>query len=111
MMNLQEHIRRVIKEETKIPISLRRRFKHLDDEVDFRMRRVYTPDNICRFESDEELLEVMSDAVIDSMYYTHFSDIDDNSKEWGIMYRTMIEYINDKYCEKIKKYYHINCGN
>jgi len=26
------------------------------------------------------------------------------------MYRTMIEYINDKYGEEIKKYYHINCG-
>jgi hypothetical protein len=110
-MNLQEHIRRVIKEETKIPISLRRRFKHLDDEVDFRMRRVYTPDNICRFESDEELLEVMSDAIVDSMYYTYFNDVDDSSKEWGMMYRTMIEYINDKYGDKIKEYYHINCGN
>jgi hypothetical protein len=110
-MNLQEHIRRVIKEETKIPISLRRRFKHLDDEVDFRMGRVYTPNNICRFESGEELLEVMSDAVVDSMYYTYFSDVDDNSKEWGMMYRTMIEYINDKYGDKIKEYYHINCGN
>lgn len=110
-MNLQEHIIRVVNEETKIPISLRRRFKHLDDEVDFRMGRVYTPNNICRFESGEELLEVMSDAVVDSMYYTYFSDVDDNSKEWGMMYRTMIEYINDKYGDKIKEYYHINCGN
>jgi hypothetical protein len=53
----------------------------------------------------------MSDAVVDSMYYTYFSDVDDSSKEWGMMYRTMIEYINDKYGDKIKEYYHINCGN
>lgn len=111
MKNLQEQIRKILKEETKIPINLKRRFRYLDDEVVFRIKRIYTPNNICRFESDEELLEVMSDAVIDSMYYTHFSDIDDNSKEWGIMYRTMVIYINDKYGEEIKKYYRINCGN
>jgi hypothetical protein len=110
-MNLQEHIRRIIKEETKIPKMLRRRLDHLDDEVYYRMGRVYTPNNICRFESGEELLEVMSDAVVDSMYYTYFSNVDDNSKEWGIMYRTMIKYIDDKYGDKIKEYYHINCGN
>jgi hypothetical protein len=110
-MNLQEQIRKVLREETKIPVRLRRRFEHLDDEIDFRMRRIYTPKDICRFRSGEELLEVVSETVIDAMYYTYFSDVDGNSKEWVIMYRTMIEYINDKYGEEIKKYYHINCGN
>jgi hypothetical protein len=104
-------IKTILKEETKIPTRLRRRFKHLDDEIDYRIRRVYTPKIICRFESDEELLDVVTEATIDSMYYTYFSDVDDNSEEWVIMYRTMIEYINDKYGDEIKQYYHINCGN
>jgi hypothetical protein len=110
-MKLQEQIRKVLKEETKLPIRLLRRFEHLDDEIVFRIKRIYTPKDLCRFRSSEELLEVVSDSTIDAMYWTYFSDVDDNSKEWGIMYRTMIEYINDKYGEEIKKYYHINCGN
>ncbi|NDA78910.1 MAG: hypothetical protein EBY07_14235, partial [Actinobacteria bacterium] len=74
----------------------------VDDEVEFRIKRIYTPNDICRFRSGEELLEVISDDVTDTMYWTYFSHIDDNSKEWGIMYRTMVEYINDKYGEEIK---------
>jgi hypothetical protein len=110
-MNLQEHIRRILQEETKIPISLRRRLHYLDDEVQMIIRTTYTPKDLCRFRSGEELLEVISNDTTEEMYYTYFSDVDDNSKEWGMMYRTMIEYINDKYGDKIKKYYHINCGN
>ena len=90
-MKLQEQIRKVLKEETKLPIRLLRRFEHLDDEIVFRIKRIYTPKDLCRFRSSEELLEVVSDSTIDAMYWTYFSDVDDNSKEWGIMYRTMIE--------------------
>jgi len=109
--NLQEHIRKVLHEETKIPMMLIRRLHYLDDEVQVRMRRFYTPKDICGFRSGEELLEVISNDTTEEMYYTYFSDVDDKSKEWGMMYRTMIEYINDKYGDKIKEYYHINCGN
>jgi hypothetical protein len=110
-MNLQEHIRRVIREETKIPTMLLRRLHLLDDEVELKIKINYTPFYICKFESGEELVEVITDASIDSMYWTYFADVDDNSKEWGMMYRTMVKYINDKYGDKIREYYHINCGN
>jgi hypothetical protein len=110
-MNQQQQIKRILKEETQTPQILLRRLHFVDDEVEFRIKRIYTPNDICRFRSGEELLEVISDDVTDTMYWTYFSHIDDNSKEWGIMYRTMVEYINDKYGEEIKKYYHINCGN
>lgn len=50
-------------------------------------------------------------TVIDSMYYSYFSDIDDNSGEWGEIYYEMFKYIEMKYGDKIKEYYHINCGD
>jgi len=110
-MNLQEHIRRILKEETKINIRLRRRIAMLDYEVESRLGSIYRPDNICRYESGEELLDVVGEAAIESMYWNYFADIDDNSGEWGEIYYDMVKYIKDKYGEKIKEYYHINCGN
>ena len=109
-MNLQEHIRRVIREETKIPTMLLRRLYYLDNEVDLLMRTI-TPKATCTFRSGEELLEIVSSTVIKTIYWTYFADVDDNSKEWGLMYRTMVKYINDKHGDNIKEYYHINCGN
>ena len=107
--DLQEQ--RIIEEETKMNIRLRRRLAMLDYEVEHRLRTIYRPDNICRYESGEELLDVVGEAAIESMYWNYFADIDDNSGEWGEIYYDMVKYIKDKYGEKIKEYYHINCGN
>ena len=111
-MNLQEQIRRILKEETKMNTRLRRRLGMVDDEFHRLMSAVYRPDIICGYyRSGEELLDVVGEAVIEFMYYNHFADIDDNSGEWGEIYYDMVKYIKDKYGEKIKEYYHINCGN
>ena len=110
-MNLKEHIKIILLEETKISPSLKRRLSSLDDEFNRLMSSVYRPDNICRYKSGEELLDVVGEAVIEFMYYNHFADIDDNSREWSEMYYGMVNYIKDKYGEKIKEYYHINCGD
>ena len=111
-MNLQEQIRKILKEETNTNIRLRRRLNMLDYEVESRLRSNYRPDNICRwYKSGEELLNVVIETVIESMYYNYFSNIDDNSGEWGEIYWYMVKYIRNKYGDKIKEYYHINCGN
>jgi hypothetical protein len=109
--DLQEQIRRILKEETKMNTRLRRRLDMLDYEVEHRLSVIYRADTICRYESGEELLDVVSEAAIDSMYWNYFANIDDNSREWSVMYYGMVEYIKDKYGEKIKEYYHINCGD
>ena len=109
-MNLQEQ--RIIEEETKMNIRLRRRLGMLDYEIESKMRAVYRPDNICEnYISGEELLDVVGEAAIDSMYWNYFANIDDNSGEWEEIYHDIVKYITDKYGEKIKEYYHINCGD
>lgn len=110
-MSLQQTIRRILKEETKMNIRLRRRLDMLDYEIEYRMGKIYRPDNICRYESDEELLDVVSEAAIDSMYWNYFANIDDNSGEWAEIYYDMVKYIRHKYGEKIKEYYRTNCVN
>lgn len=92
-------------------IRFRRRINMVDWEVEYKLQTIYRPDNICRYISGEELLNVVGAASIESMYWNYFSDIDDNSGEWAEIFYDMVEYIKNKYGEKIKEYYHINCGN
>ena len=90
---------------------LRRRLGMVDNEFYRLMSAVYRPDNICRYRSGEELLDVVGEAVIEFMYYNHFADIDDNSGEWAEIYWDMVKYVRKKYGEQIKKLYNDNCGS
>jgi len=110
-MNLQEHIRRILKEETEKNTYLRRRIDMLDYEVEYRLDRIYTEGNICQYENEDELLDVMIEASIDSMYWNYFANIDDNSKEWSELYHDMYEYLTDKYGDEIRNRYINNCGS
>jgi hypothetical protein len=107
---LQEQIRRILKEETKIKPFIRRRLGMLDYEVEYRLSAIYRPDNICQYKNGDELVEVVMEAAIDSMYFNYFYT-DDNSGDWVNMYYDMVKYIRNKYGDKIKEYYHINCGD
>jgi hypothetical protein len=109
--DLQEQIRRILKEETKINIYLRRRLGVIDNEFYRLMKEVYMPDNICRHITGEDLLDRIIQSVIDFMYFNHFSNLDDNGKLWNEIYNDIENYIKDKYGEKIKEYFHINCGD
>jgi hypothetical protein len=109
-MNLQQTIRKVLREETKISPYLRRRIDMLDYEVESRVGRVYRPDNICKYESAEELLNVIVEAAIDSMYWNYLSNVDTNSSEWVNIYNEMVNYLEDKYGKKLLTYYNDNCN-
>jgi hypothetical protein len=108
-MNLQEHIRKVIREDRKASSYLRRRIDMLDYEIESRLDNEYTPTNICRFKSGDELFETIMEDSIDSMYFNYFYNIDDNSGEWAHEYLDMVLYLRDKYEDKIKGYYRVNC--
>jgi len=109
--NLQEQIRRILKEETDKNAYLRRRIDMLEYEVEYRLGRIYTEGNICQYENEDELLDVMIEASIDSMYWNYFANIDDNSKEWSELYHDMYEYLTDKYGDEIRNRYINNCGS
>jgi hypothetical protein len=115
-MKLQEQISRIHSMmglvETKMNARLRRRVKHLDDEVERVILLIYGPKIVCSYKSAEELFEFVVEDTIDSMKWTYFSELSDkNTGEWGEIYYDMYKYLKNNYTDKIKEYYHINCGN
>ena len=105
-MNPQEHIR-------KPSPYLRRRLDMLDYEVEKNLYgQPFGGINICIFfKSDIEYFESIMENSIDAMYYNYFSHIDDNSGEWAHEYLDMVNYIRNKYQDKIIKHYDDNCGS
>jgi hypothetical protein len=112
-MNLQEHIKRILREERKLSSFLIRRLDMLDYEVEKNLYgSPFGGSNICIFfKSDVEFFESVMENSIDAMYYNHFSHIDDNSGEWAHAYLDMVDYIRNKYKNKIIKHYDDNCGS
>jgi hypothetical protein len=111
-MNLQEHIRKVLREDRKLSNFLKRRLKNLDYEVDSRLNNTFGGHNICIFfKSDIEYFETIMENAIEAMYYNYFSHIDDNSGEWAHEYLDMVDYIRKKHKDKIMKHYDDNCGS
>ena len=111
-MNLQEHIKKILREERKLSSSIIRRLDMLDYEVKKNMKGPLTGSSICIFfKSDIEYFESVMENSIDYMYYKHFSHIDDGSGEWAHTYLDMVDYIRKKYKSKIMKHYDDNCGS
>jgi len=111
-MNLQESIRRILKEDRNISNFLRRRLDMLDYEVERGLNGPFGGANICIFfKSEEDFFESVMENAIDAMYYNYFSHIDDNSGEWANEYLDMVYYIRNKYKDKIMKHYDDNCGS
>jgi hypothetical protein len=115
-MKLQEQISRIHSMmglvETKMNARLRRRVKHLDDEVERVIGILYKPEIVCSYESAEELFEALVEDTIDSMKWTYFFEVSDkNTGEWGEIYYDMYKYLKNNYTDKIKEYYNTNCGN
>jgi hypothetical protein len=46
------------------------------------------------------------------MYWDYFADkLDDDSDEWGQMYRFIERYVKNKFGDKLREHYHIQCGD
>ncbi len=111
-MNLQENIKRILREDRKLSNFLKRRFDMLNYEVESRLNNTFGGGNICIFfKSEEDFFETIMEESIDFMYYNYFSNIDDNSGEWAHIYLDMVNYIRKNYQYKIMKHYDDNCGS
>jgi len=110
-MNLQESIRRILREERKPSLKIRRRTHLIDKEVQNLIRSVYTPNKICKnYTGGIELVAVISHAVIENLYFnTFYETMADDSKDWEEIADYIWDYIHEKYGKEIDNYYHINC--
>ena len=53
---------------------------------------------------------VVSQWVIEQMYYNHFSDVDDTSEEWKEMYGVMESYIDAVHGKTIRDFFTNRCS-
>ena len=97
-MNLIETIKKIIKEETKIPISLRRRMNYLDDEDTLSKLK---KNSITKYPSIEESIETgFLDVAHDIVPYDEDMDEDEL-----MSYVSMVEdYLYQKYYDIVKEY-------
>ena len=111
-MNPQESIRRILREETSNPINLiLRRLESLDWLVEFSVREIERQYNgICNVRTPENFVEIVIEKTGDGMYWDYFANtIDDDSDEWNEMYRFISIYVEQKFGDKLKQYYHTQC--
>ena len=107
-MNLKESIKRILREET-VPLFVRRRIDAVDWQIDFAVKEVNRQYNVCNL-GEDGFIETVIEKTIDSMYWDFFSDMDENTPEWGASYQYILKYAEDKFTNKLKEYYHIKFG-
>ncbi len=109
-MKLKEIIKRVLKEE-RAPIKVLRRIHEIDREFKRLMSTVYRPDNICRYDDGKMLVRVITEAILENLYYSTFHMVDDTSDEWERIVDFIYEYVRENYGEKLIDYYNDNCNS
>lgn len=108
--SLQEQIRKVLREE-RLPIKVLRRTNEIDREFKRLMVSVYRPDNICEYRDGSELFEVVTEAMLENLYFNTFYGIDDLSNEWEKIADFIGNYTWEKYGKEVLDYYKDNCNS
>jgi len=108
-MKLQESIRRILREETA-PSNVRRRTKDIDIEFEKTFGRYYTGELICeRYDDADMYLRVITEAIVENLYWHTFYMEDDTSEEWSKAVDFIYGYIKLKYGKEVKEYYNRVC--
>ena len=106
-LNIRES---VLREETR-PLKVMRRTHLIDNEITKLLDRVYYDKRICgRYDSANMFLQVVTEAVVENLYFNTFYMMDDTSLEWESSVNFMYDFIKDSYGEKLKDYFNNMCG-
>ena len=106
-MNLREHIKKVLKEETQVPPQVLRR-KHLIDEMFEDMRSRYKR-LFCNYRNPNILLGVLYERTLEDLYHAWFyQTVSDD--DWDIASEYIQKYLIDKYEKSTKMYWENECN-
>jgi len=53
--------------------------------------------------------DVVTEAILENLYYNTFYEIDDRSDEWIDISNFVVKYIRENYGEELTNYYNDNC--
>ena len=106
-MNLREHIKKVLKEETQVPPQVLRR-KHLIDEMFEDMRSRYKR-LFCDYRNPNILLSVLYERTLSDLYHAWFyKTVSDD--DWEVAAEYIEKYLIDKYEKSTKMYWENECN-
>jgi hypothetical protein len=106
-MNLKEHIRRIIKEETQVPSQVLRRH-HLIDEMFENMRSRYHR-LFCNYRNPNILLGVLYERTLEDLYHAWFSETVSDD-DWDYASEYIQKYLKDKYEKSTVMYWENECN-
>ena len=112
-MNLHENIHR-IKEVMGVlnenwEVSFKRRIHNIDGLIPLIVSNIKKSYNICEI-SETIFLEDVTYNTIDHMYWSYFSNVEDDTDEWTQMFKAMEKYIEDKFGEELRNDYRSRCN-
>ncbi len=93
-MNLREHIKKVVIEETQVPSQVLRRH-HLIDEM-FKDMRIRYKRLFCEYRNPNILLEVLYERTLSDLYHAWFSETVSDD-DWDVASEYIEKYLIDKY--------------
>lgn len=103
-------IKQILREETKLLLNVRRRISDIDNELIMVVKNYKDQyGNMCI--GQDNYIESIKELALDSIYWTYYSDIDDDSDEWNQIYEFISDYFDKKFVPKLKMDYHVNCGD
>ena len=107
MMNLKKHIRKVLKEETQLPLSVMRRINHLDD-IFMKVRKEISW-YVCNFRNSNILLSYLYEKTLEEFYYTWMSEVV-SDEDWETTAPKIEEYLDNNFRESTEMYWNDKCS-
>ena len=109
-MNLKKSIRRILREETR-PFKIMRRTHLIDREITRLLDRVYFDKRICgRCNNADMFVRVVTESVVENLYFNTFYMIDDLSTEWEKMVDFIYDFIKDRHGKNLIDYFNNTCN-
>jgi hypothetical protein len=106
--NLEESIRRIVKEETQIPSQVLRR-QHQIDEMFEHMRSRYTR-LFCEYRNPNILLGVLYERTLSDLYHAWFyQTVSDD--DWDVASEYIQKYLKNKYEKETIDFWEERCNN
>jgi hypothetical protein len=98
-MNLQESIRRILREEFKLPNLIRRRFRQKElDKLVSNVERTFETHRISQQHREDVIDAEVDDFIMNSVYYGEFEDFDDEIYQdiYNQYREPLVDYIKSK---------------
>ena len=108
-MKLRDRIKIILQEETNSTTKIRRRTHEIDTEFKRLMSAVYRPNVICEYGGPRMVIRVITEAIVENLYFNTFYMEDDTSKEWEDIVNFIYEYVQINYSQELTEYFNRVC--